>query len=237
LLRKVGVRKDLICFEQQLTSGCGLALGTNIWSKSDAVIMLTPHLHEMSKDPCMWLLKHEISHIKHNDNLITYCVSGACQLAASIYGMCSLSFFPALGLAYSVGILSKTLFRYWSEMRADNFAIVHSSDNELSGGKRLLKAMQKTIKIQRTSFWKRCLYSSSGENRVDIFHPSLTSRIQKIEKALHTRGVKLNAASENKRTEILKEFLTLDIETTQSILRQNGMGQDSAWSLLKAVVL
>src|SRR3989338_231014 len=166
-LDKAGVRKDLIFVETPNLGICG-ALGTNMLSNGDAAVMVAPGFYEADKDACSLIMKHEISHIKHNDLFTIQCVPCVCQLAASIFGMCSLSFLPALGLAFTVGIVSQALFSQWREAKADDFAIENSSDEELKGGRRFMMAMQETSIEERNTFWKRIAISASGEDRKSV---------------------------------------------------------------------
>ena len=181
------------------------ALGTNIFTKCNAMVLIAPdNFHEIDKDACNYILKHEISHIKHNDNFTTPCVAAACQLTASIFGMYSLSFFPAVGLALAVGFTSNTLFEKWREAKADDFAIKNSSDEELKGGRRFFMAMQAVYIENRDTFWKRIIFSANGNNRLGISHPSLTSRIQKIEKVLQHRKAEIDEEVEKEKLENIK---------------------------------
>ena len=213
-LDNVGIRKDIIFAETPNLGFCS-GVGTNMFKKYDAAVMIAPGFYEADKDACTWVMKHEISHIKNNDGFTMSCVPGVCQLAAAVFGMCSLSFLPALGVAFTVGIVSHSVFSQWREAKADDFAIENSTDEELKGGRRVLKGFQATNLEERKTFWKRIAISSSGENRLDIAHPSITSRIQKIERILRERGVELDEATENPKMEVMKRYMAnkkLEIE-------------------------
>ncbi len=205
-LDQAGIRKDLIFFEDP-NEGLASALGTNMFKNGNAVVRVAPGFYENDKDACSWIIKHEISHIKHNDNFTMHFVPFVCQLAASIFGMYSLSFFPALGLAFAVGIASFVLFSRWREAKADDFAIENSSDEELLGGRRTFMILQEMNIAARNTFWQRIAISASGENRMDILHPSLASRIQKIERTLRTRNTAIDIETDEK----LKELFVVDI--------------------------
>lgn len=170
-----------------------------MFRNGDAALMVAPGLYEADKDACSWIIKHEISHIKHNDLFTMQCIPCVCQLAASIFGMCSLSLWPALGVAFTVGIVSQALFSQWREAKADDFAIENSSDEELKGGRRFFMAMQETNIEERNTFWKRIKISANGDMRSDILHPSITNRIQKIERALRTRNIDIDIEAEKRK--------------------------------------
>jgi hypothetical protein len=204
-LEHSGIRQDLIFLE----AGGALptAAGTNIFMKGCAIITL-PEWLTLDENACSWMIKHELSHIKNSDAFTTLCISGTCQLAASIFGMRYLSFWPALGLAYAVGETSDILSRRWREAKADDFAIENSSDEELKGGRRSLKALQTVLIRKRTTRWKQLKISSSGNYMLDISHPSLTSRIQKIEDALRARGITIEIDDPSGKEAVLAHFLS-----------------------------
>lgn len=202
-LEKVGVRTD-IQFIEQVNPGFCLTCGTNVFTNSDAVIMTAPGLQQHVK-ACSWVIKHEISHIKHNDLFTMYCVPFICQLAASIFGMNHLSFVGTVALSYTVGMVTFSLFSQWREAKADDFAITNSSISELQGGKCFLEAVQRRDIAQRTSMpWGEFLISDHGNNRLDIMHPSITSRIHKIEKAIHDRGGESTLSLEAQQTQRIR---------------------------------
>jgi Zn-dependent protease with chaperone function len=221
-LDKAGIRKDLIFVEAPNIGFCS-ASGTDMFRNGDAAVVVAPGFYEADKDACSWVMKHEISHIKHNDPFTIHCVPCICQLAVSIFGMCSLSFLPALGLAFTVGIVSQALFSQWREAKADDFAIENSSDEELKGGRRLLMAMQETSIEERNTFWKRIAISASGDMRLDLLHPSITSRIQKIERALRTRNTDIDIEAERQKLEGgLKAYMTNKKREIEQAVEQAG---------------
>ncbi len=201
-----GIRKDLIFVETAIPGFCAAA-GTNMFTKGDAAVIISPGFYEADRDACSWVMKHEISHIRHNDLFTKHLEPCICQLAASIFGMCALSVVPAVALAFTVGIVSFVLFSRWREGKADDFAIENSSIEELKGGKRFLTAIQETSIEERNTFWKRVRISSSGNDRLDILHPSLTSRIQKIERTLLAKNAKIDPEIEKEKLNKMKGFL------------------------------
>jgi hypothetical protein len=222
LLDKAGIRKDLIFVEVPNLGFCS-ASGTNMFRNGDAAVMVAPGFYEADKDACNWIMKHEISHIKHNDLFTMQVVPCVCQLAASIFGMCFLSFLPALGVAFTVGIVSQALFSQWREAKADDFAIENSSDEELKGGRRIFMAMQETSIEERNTFWKRIAISASGDTRLDILHPSITSRIQKIERVLRTRNIDVDIEAEKRKLDGgLKEYMMNKKREIEQLVERAG---------------
>ena len=220
-LDKVGIRKDLIFVEYPNMGFCS-AKGTNMFRKNDAAVIIAPDFYEASNDACSWMMKHEISHIKHNDTFTMSCVPGICQFAASIFGMCFLSFLSTLGVVYTVGLVSQSVFSKWREAKADDFAIENSSDEELKGGRRLLMAMQETSLEERNTFWKRIAISSNGDNRLDFMHPSNSNRIQKIEKVLRERESQSDKATEKQNMKCMKRYVADKKRELESAVQQNG---------------
>jgi len=210
-LEKAGVRKDLIIFE-----GSNLMLfscaGTNMFTKGDAAILVPPKFHATDKEGFYWSMKHEISHIKHNDCFTIPLISAICGTAAAVFGVSCMSTLPATFLTVSTGIVVQTLFTRWRESKADDFAIANSSDEELKGGRRVLIAFQKVNLEDRKTFWGKIQHSAHGNTRYDIMHPSFTSRIQKIEAALQTRNISIDLIEENPTIEQTQELL-LDTKT------------------------
>jgi hypothetical protein len=185
-----GIRKDIIFHERNNSFILG-AGGSNIAKKSDSVVMILPGFYQQDKSACTWAIKHEISHIKNNDNLVVPSIRAICGIAIAIFSIMYLSpvagYFFCIALNHLIGI---SLW-IWREGKADDFAIKNSSVEELRGGLRLIKSMQRVNIARRTSFFNRIFFSESGENRSDLNHPSLDSRIKKIENELRKRNVEL----------------------------------------------
>lgn len=205
-LDKERIRKDLIIEEVPNLGFCS-ALGTNMFIKSDAAIVVSPGFYAADKEACSWLMKHEINHIKCNDAFIGPLVPAICSTAAAVFGTYSMSLLPATFLTISVGWVAEFLFSQWREGKADDFAIANSCGEELKGGRRWLMSIQETVLKERKTFWKKILISASGDVRSDLLHPSTTSRIQKIERALQRINVSIDDVEENPKMEQMKTFI------------------------------
>ena len=191
-LEKMGVREDLIVLES-LRIGLGTAYGTNFFTKGDAAIGVATGFNKTDKDACRFVIKHEISHIIYNDCFTTRFVPAVCTTAAAIFttftrrgSMLRITLATATA---AIGILSYTAFSRYCEGKADDFAIAESSNEELKGGRRFFLSLQADHKKRRKTIWDKIRYSSSGEYRLDIEHPSLDSRIKKVEDELIRRNV------------------------------------------------
>lgn len=221
-IENCGVRKDIKLVEVHNIHFC-CAIGSNMFKNIDAIICLTPGFYEADKDACIFVIKHEISHIKNNDRLTNALVPGVYQLAASIFGMCSLSFWPAVGVSYTVGLVSTYLCSQWRECSADDFAIENGSDEELKGGRRLHIAMKELAREERTTFWSQILISPDGDQRISTLHPSLTSRIDKIEKALLARNVEIDDEEETRKIEEkIKPYLSEKTREMEDFIKKYG---------------
>lgn len=203
LLKGAGIREDIV-FADEVDIGEASALGTNWFRKGSAIVYISKEFFQIDEGAYDFVKHHELAHIKNNDTFTAYCVPAICQLVASIFGMCALSFWPAVGFSFTVGIVSRILFRRWREAKADDFAIEWSSEERLLGGRRFFLSSRKIhAEVKRDTLWKKIAISPSGDYRLDIFHPSLTSRIQKIEKALQDRGI-VTFEKEEQKIEKLK---------------------------------
>ena len=187
-LDRMGIRKDLLMLEDSHIVGC-MAQGTNHGLQGSAIIWVSQSLQKADPDACRWLIKHEISHIKHNDLLTIPIFSLMSSIVAA--GMVSLQMMPlipALCITISVGLIAQVLFTQYRERQADAFAIAESSFQELLGGRRLLMSVQASNAANRSTVWGKILFSPTGEERLDYFHPSLTSRLDKIQLEMNRRA-------------------------------------------------
>ncbi len=199
-LDSVGIREDVIFYETKRVEGPA-AGGTNMCKRGSAVIYIPPRFFKRDKEACRFCIKHEIGHIKNNDCFSINFVPAMCKLAAAVYGMFALSFFPAVALATVVGIFAQVTFTNFRESKADDFAIENSSDEELLGGRRNLLRFQVVNREKRfqarnlekiSDFWNQLTLTPNGDDLSEFSHPSLSSRIKKIEKALEQRGVQFD---------------------------------------------
>lgn len=205
-LEKIGIRKDLK-IKETINYGFAEAIGTNYFTCSDAIIHTAPKFHQVDPNASSFVLKHEISHLKHNDH-VTSCLFALVPTLAAIFLTSSKDESSAADIIAFVGACSLFACKYYQEMRADDFAIANSSIDELKGGKRFFKAMQQIyLESRETSHWKKFFISSTGENNLDVLHPSLASRIQKIDLSLKAKNAMINEKSEQEKIEKLKNYI------------------------------
>lgn len=205
-LEKTGIRKDLKIKETG-NYGFAEALGTNYFTSSDTIIHTAPKFHEVDPHASSFVLKHEISHLKHNDH-VAGCLFALIPTLAAIFLTSSTDESLAADITAFAGASSLFAYKFYREMKADDFAIENSSIDELKGGRRFFKAMQQIyLESRETSRWKKFFISSNGENNLDVLHPSLANRIQKIETSLQAKNAIINEKSEQEKIEKLKTYI------------------------------
>jgi Peptidase family M48 len=188
-LNRIGIRKDLNLIEK---SGKFFAEGTNFFTRGDSVIWIPPDFHDVDQDACHWAIKHEVSHIKNNDCFTIPLVPAICSMATASFSTFVMPVLPALLLTSAVGAATRMLFARYCEEKADDFAIAESSEEELKGGRRMLISLQQSV------------------SSLDPFHPSLESRLKKIERALEQRNafIKEEEEEEAKKIALIKNLFT-----------------------------
>ncbi len=197
-LDKNEIRKDLILAQEDLGLNVYMT-GTNFFTRGIASITVPPFFKSVDEEACSFIFKHEVSHLKNNDAFTTSLVAAICSLASAI--ICTRRTSPILAflVTLAVGALASILFTLYRENKADDFAIAHSSNEELKGGRRYFLSHQQRLLGQRTSLFTRLVYSSKGDFRLDLWHPSFTSRLKKVTRALEARGISVNELSQNEQ--------------------------------------
>lgn len=94
------------------------------------------------------------------------------------------------------------------EGKADDLAIVEGTNQELKGGRRFLVCArgwnlamcnpEKNATMLAKLFMK-IRFTSKGENRFDFYHPSLESRIKKIDNELKARNIQIDRQEEDEK--------------------------------------
>ena len=220
------VRNDLIVSES-LKKGFGAAYGNNFCIKGDAAIILKPNFRAIDKDACHWTVMHEASHIKNSDSFTRNSVPAVCTLAAAIFTTVTVPMPVVVSMlaTSAIGFVTRSALTQYRERKADDLANAKSTDDQLKGGRRILLSVQAfNVEKKTTTAWGRVMVSSSGENRLDIEHPSLKSRIQKVERALEQRNVFVDARDESVKIDRLKKFFSnvqsqieRELEKTESV--------------------
>lgn len=168
-LKKQNIRKDLRIIECQNEGLCA-ALGSNSF-RNGGVVICHPGFDTIDNQAFNWVFKHEIHHIKNNDELRISIAQTISFIVCEIFFYLGLGFSPfkTILLTLAVNVVTTKIFRNYMENQADKFANQHATIEELKGGFRILHALQQ---IEGFSF----------------FHPSASSRIKNLEKELAKRN-------------------------------------------------
>jgi len=188
LLDQEGIRKDLMVVD--MSDHIAAAKGTHFFPNSQLSIGISRKLFDTDKEAALFIAKHEVSHIKHNDVFLGAVITAISSFVVAIFAVISFSALKALLVTFLIGRVVSIAYTRFYESRADDFAIANSTTEELKGGRRFfLSSLNMGLEQRANSFWQKILYSATGEERLDISHPSLSSRISKIEKELANRNV------------------------------------------------
>jgi len=170
---------------------------------------ITKDLIEDDFPASCFALKHELSHIKNNDTFNSYLLASITGVGLFILNPFQLGFLPLIFQVNVISLVVYSKFNQWRESRADDFAIRNSTHEELLGGRRFFVSQQiqglGEQKINR-SLGNFIKYTSSGDDRLDFLHPSLSSGVYKIEMELSGRSIHFNSDEELKKT---KDFYYL----------------------------
>lgn len=190
-----GVRgRDMQFFHTALSGDIAQAFGNNSISQSDIAIVIDSALvitepseeNDTIRCAANAIMRHEYTHIRNNDGIMLPCVTTVASTVAAILGCATLSALPSLLLTSITSVSSYYLYSQFLERRADDAAIKHSDKKELQAFLKILKQGQtQSLLIRRLQGLKaKLIISSTGDNRFDLSHPSMSSRIAKLEKAI-----------------------------------------------------
>jgi hypothetical protein len=211
-LKRTGIREDVFFGEQIVTEVEGGFDGTNAIQRGSASVHLCRNMFLWDPNACRGVIKHELGHIKHNDGLRIPLVSAVTTIASTFFGFSIASAIGGVVPALSIGTaslllpiaFSRKIYVRFRESRADEFAIRESSIDELKGLRRFLVVAQKIKEMQRKkdSFFLKIWH-------YDWTHPSIVSRIDRINQELQKRHVRIDASDELAKEDRLVEFLYL----------------------------
>lgn len=145
----------------------------------------------------IFVIKHELSHIKNNDNLIVPLIS---IIAGIIAGLAAARFFPQVivgGFILSrlIGLITTwitlPLICQWRERIADETALGYCTKEEKQAGLDFMeeqRQLQIKYRDQKDGWicmlWKKLIISPEGNFRLDILHPSLSRRCEYIKASI-----------------------------------------------------
>ena len=163
------------------------AQGTN-GPKGDALLVISPSMADVEWDGVRGLLKHEFTHIVNNDCVTIPTIGAIAAFTCAFFPVSST--LTSIGLAIGAPLIAENIYQFFCEIRADNNAIAHSTNEELMGMRRILKAQSNIDKefLALKNVWSR-LYTQAFLLTAFCYslYP-LSTRIKKIEKELMSRG-------------------------------------------------
>ena len=189
------IRKDLIIVETKSHCFCA-ASGNNDFTTGQAVIYSHPGFYKLDKDACGWVMKHEICHIKNNDNFMNPLISSICSISTAIFSYTMMPLIPSWIIAVAIGNIADLILCQYMEVMADEFATSTSTTPELKGGRRLLIALAEAQS------------SPTCDLKFNFTHPSTASRLEKIEKELKSRNITVNKDQEKVLIKRIKTLMT-----------------------------
>jgi hypothetical protein len=189
LLKKINMHPDLIIREHY--NRCEAA-GINIAGAPPPLILLPRELYSADKDALNFILMHEIAHLHNNDKLANKVILTSSGLSVAVLARRVMRRLPKriFPISFIATILSHYIPNYvaekhmlWREGCADDFASKHSTLKEKLGGRRHLLAMMQLNRRLRSAFPSLLddTVSPEGENLSDTGHPTMASRVKKIE--------------------------------------------------------
>lgn len=194
----VGLRPDTV-----LAEGDFAATGINLFTQGRAAIKVRTRLFNVDRGAFGFVMKHEVGHIINNDALVGVTLHTAVTLG--LYYLTKNYFTKhKCAKAFAIGIVALTgltLTKRYLEGKADDFAIRHSTDDELKGGRRFFLAAQSAGRIAAGQ--DPIFTTADGDDRLAIFHPSRASRIAKVEAALFNKGLPLERVSPDEKYDLL----------------------------------
>lgn len=177
---------------KEVKVGCGSdnaqAIGMN-WLNFPCEVMISPILVSSTEaiQGQGFIVAHELSHIKNNDLLtipgIGFLVALSSSIALSTLGL--ISFIPHVLAVVFITHIATAVFSQYREKIADQTALTICTKEEKEGAIQIFEAMQKEqLKIRNENMLGKLFISDAGEDRLDIMHPSLASRISMIQQSL-----------------------------------------------------
>ena len=155
------------------------------------MILVAPGLYQADKNACMFFLKHEIAHIKNNDTWKIPLLTTISAIASALFGIAYLSPWQGFLLSTIIPAIGRIALTRRCEDTADDFAIKHSSIEELNGARRFFI----------------CLRAASHDSKkTDFEHSLIRDRIKKIEKALRERHGEMQPVNYNLFRDCIDRF-------------------------------
>ncbi len=206
-LDKMEIRKDLL-FIYDGEWGLCKSFGLNAFKRCEAALLIMPGFYEVDQKACNWLIKHEIGYIKYNFKFKLYFFAAIMHLVIFSFAFLVLPLNAILFLGLPVACtIAGILCQVWLRNKVDDFAIAHSTDEELKGGRRYFKVMQENYITYCQPSWRIFrILSFDNDGRISFFESPFAKRLDKIEKALKERRIKIDEKTEEQLIEKFRTF-------------------------------
>lgn len=191
---KLGIKKNLVLTEvQDLMSGAQ-HIGNNFF-QGPAYVAINPEVfNDISIGSQEFILSHELSHIQNGDMLSLGLIASAADIITNLAIAILLPHISPVTpniMIYTehmgtlIGFIALVFFSQKQEKCADLSAMSICSKEGQEAAPRLFKLIQEKSLAYRnnpnisflSSLWRKILFTSEGEHRLDVFHPSLKARI------------------------------------------------------------
>lgn len=180
-----GMRPDV------LITNSTTVTGTNFFTRGGrASIGIPKALLTHAPDAFGFLLKRQVGRLVNNHNFTTFAVQTTAGLVARCLGNKYeedhkyLLYFGAAAIQYTTA----TLINRYAAHKADEFAIEHSTDAELTGARIMFYAQQAMFRLlHNQDTMNSILFTADGELRIDPENTSIANKIAKIEAAMIAR--------------------------------------------------
>ncbi len=184
LLERFKIRKDIYLFEIPTFTPLAIGYNRKETSKSKAAVVMPEGLYDLDPMAFSFLLKHELSHIKYFDVLLSRVI----PLIGALLGLISLTPFIGVFFAYVIAyflfipVLDHFIGRRYMifrESQADVFACNHSEGKEIEGAIYYFLAVLQFNK-KRSSIFPQ--FNEDGDLKTNRRHPRLSERIALLKK-------------------------------------------------------
>lgn len=190
------VSDRVVAYESpRLNIGHGTALGSRLVAEVKdqyVIVRFREGFYDKDSEAAGFILKHEVGHVEHDD--LFYRTVGQ-EVVALPVALLAASKFSTISTVAAYGFFRLAFaisYSNWCEVRADDFAMELSSKEELQGGLRhftsMLERNRKAVDREDVPSWMKKFVSPEGEFYLDILHPSLSSRVEKVKKAIEGRA-------------------------------------------------
>lgn len=189
LAKELGISKTIELIEKRNLATGAQAQGIGSFSSRIGIVIDPDLANALPEAELEFVLAHELSHIKANDNLW---IGVFPSIAGVITTLAMSTLFPSLAADFSISIVSLSavpgiavstiaLFSLskWREECADKLGFSACSCNAKKAAPAFFDRIRVgQARLRDNDVLKRFLFTEDGESRLDVLHPPLASRVQ-----------------------------------------------------------